>query len=510
MKIQFSSLSLAGTTRTIKFSPGFNLIHGPISTGKTSVLRLCRIALGSPVSGLPPEIRLLPAIGVEIQIGARDLTIYRPLTTGVTSKVEVLSGTDRFQLPTERPDASSANTFAQFLLDCLGLPQLRVPSAPTRPDSDSTPVSINDYMLYTDLPKEEIRSQVFGHRNPFKDVKRKYVFEILYGQYDIETARLQEQLREVRGDLRLLRMDTSAFERLLDGTPWSNRGELEAELVRLKAEYLDTKSKERDLSQQGSGGKVDRELRLLLKRLDSELSEMVHERKREDADIERFSRLASQLETQIGRLTRAIVANETLLDIEFVVCPRCGTSVDRRRTAPPHCYLCLQEAQPTYSKQDLVREQERLTEQLGETRELVESRKSRVAALNGELSKKTIQRDSVGSELDRRLSSFISDSASVLQDLSASRASLEQKIVRLQDYLTLFAKRDKLGAKLRIVEEEEKDLLDKLDAAMTKRDDVEKRIATLERYFTHFLRGYSAEKRREAHRRSVALPASIA
>ena len=67
---------------------------------------------------------------------------------------------------------------------------------------------------------DEIDSSVFGHNDPFKNIKRQYVFQILYGLYGIETARLHEELRGVTRRIRALRADEATLARILEDTEW--------------------------------------------------------------------------------------------------------------------------------------------------------------------------------------------------------------------------------------------------------------------------------------------------
>jgi hypothetical protein len=66
-----------------------------------------------------------------------------------------------------------------------------------------------------------------------------------------------------------------------------------------------------------------------------------------------LSELRNQLRTQLGRLTQAVVAGARFFDFDFVVCPRCGSAVDRSRgDETRHCYLCLQEPPPAPTRED--------------------------------------------------------------------------------------------------------------------------------------------------------------
>jgi hypothetical protein len=133
-------------------------------------------------------------------------------------------------------------------------------------------------------------------------------------------------------------------------------------------------------------------------------------------------------------------------------------------------------------------EQERLSEQLEETRELAATRQERLRTLESEMKPALQQRDVLGIELDERLSTYISDSAAELQRLAEERGSLDQQIKRLKDYLELYAKRDAIVIRQSAIEEREAELLSQLEDAKAKRADVEERIRVLEKHFTRYLR----------------------
>lgn len=486
MKVEFKRLTLVGTGRTIGFKPGLNVIYGPISTGKSSVLRLCRIALGQGIESLPEEIRLVPSVGAEVVLSGHTFEIIRALSAARAPPVEIAGDGVSQRLPAV-PDSSGRPIYGHWLLEQLGLPRLEVPSAPTRPDSDPTPVSINDYFAYCDLPKEEIRSEVFGHRHPYKDIKRRYVFEILYGQYDVGVAEIQERLRDVRAHLRSAEHSEAAFDRLMADTKWESRAALERELAVVRSESKSAADRLKKLSASAPRDSQTVRLRDLIRQLDEDLANNATVLHREKLDAERFHTLAAQLETQIGRLTRAIVANEKLLDIDFVVCPRCGASVQKARGAEQCCYLCLQPPAGSYGRADMMGELDRLGAQLEETRELVSSRRDRMAKLDRERTQLEAQRARTGAELDETVKSFVSDSAAKIEEAAAERAALREREARLVDYLSLFEKRDRIHVNLDQLRRTEGELLGRLEEAKTRREDVEERIGSLERLFSDLL-----------------------
>ena len=88
----------------------------------------------------------------------------------------------------------------------------------------------------------------------------------------------------------------------------------------------------------------------------------------ESTGLNNIRELIAQLESQSGKLTRAIVAGKHLTDIDFILCPRCGSSVENDRDVDPNaCYLCLQSPTLDFSRETLVKEQDSVEAQLVES-----------------------------------------------------------------------------------------------------------------------------------------------
>lgn len=159
MRARIDSIDLIGGGRRVEFGPGLNIVRGPITTGKTTLLRLAKLLMSSSldVSKLPREVRdKVTAVAGTVVFGDLTYSIVRPYVSTTTAKVDIAGPNMAWRLPASQPDETSNMTYGQWLLRALGLPEVRVPSAPTRVDSDSTPVTVNDYMLYCDLPQDDI------------------------------------------------------------------------------------------------------------------------------------------------------------------------------------------------------------------------------------------------------------------------------------------------------------------------------------------------------------------
>jgi hypothetical protein len=84
------------------------------------------------------------------------------------------------------------------------------------------------------LTQEEIFTDVLGSSLWYADNKRRMVFRILYGTYDVQIASLQQQLRDVAGELRVLKAQESASKSFLEGTAFANRAAIERQLAEIR------------------------------------------------------------------------------------------------------------------------------------------------------------------------------------------------------------------------------------------------------------------------------------
>ena len=441
MRMQVNEIRLEGADRSISFSPGLNIITGPIASGKTTLVRYLRFLLGGSLGHPPIEARSnVVAVSGSVDLADRSFLIMRPAVTTKTARVEIAGGDETWRLPaTASPDGK---TYMNWLLAQLDLPRIAVPSAPTRPESDPTPVSINDYLLYSYLAQDELGFSVFGHRDPYKNIKRKYVFDITYGFYDLKTAQLQERLREVQGRLRQVRARQALFDTFFDGTALENKVRIEHELRKVNDELDQVERTALDLAQVPQEAGDTAQLRREILEFEQRSAQLHAAIDAEKQSVRNLQDLAKQLEAQSSKLTRSIVSHKHLTDLEFVVCPRCGTGLASSRQAADVCYLCLQEPSLEFSREILIEEQGAVEQQLTEAQDLLQERTTRTAALEGQLEDACGELAKRRLELDFQTKSYVSEQAARIAETAARRARLSARSEQLMEYLHVLAKID--------------------------------------------------------------------
>lgn len=496
--VRIHRIDLVGGSRTIDFAGDFSVIRGSITTGKTTVVRLIRALLGRVPGHLPPETGSVRSVRGRVSFGESLWEIDRPLVTTKTAMVSLSRRepgeddepervVDTLRLPAERPTATDPETYTEWLLDRLGIPAVAVPRARTQVTSEASPVTINDWLLYCIVRDDEIDTTVFGHRDTFVDRKRRAVFELNYGIYDAETAAHQAQLRSV--ELRLEDLDRSneAIRTFLKDTPFSSLDSIDEQVAIAETMIEDLDARARSAAVEGLEQTQSQALRSTVARLEDALASATAAERAASRNLLELDGLLQTLTTQSDRLTRAIVADEWLVDFDFVVCPRCGTGVQASRSKDDHCYLCLQEPQQGNHHDELIVEQERIASQIVETQSLIELRRDELAALKAECDQVREATSSANAELVRRTAEFVSQRSEAMVVAAQQRATFESRLRQLGEYRQLLARYTDSEGQRVALEDERADLMDALAQHERLSDRSEQLLTVLEARFLEYL-----------------------
>ncbi|MCX4974513.1 hypothetical protein [Streptomyces sp. NBC_00620] len=468
-RLMVLGIDLVGGNRSVTMQPGLNFVHGTITTGKTTFVRLLRALLGTVPDDLPAETGIVSSLKAVIKTGEKVWIVNRPLVTTRTAPVDVVESdppADEEGIAIRLP-ASGANTsFGRFIQDQTSIPAVSVPQAKSKPAGNLTSVTMTDWLGYCIVTGDEIDSQVFGHLHPFRNQKRKWIFELAYGLYDSILAKLAADLNLINSQIAALEHEEEFQHKFLSGTPFANQDALEARVSEI----------DRDLSAVDLGGREKAEevillhdverLRRKLLTVRTELAILADEFRRNQGQLQDLEDLLGQLKSQFARLTRAVVSDEWLVDFDFVVCPRCGSDVSPVRSDSEHCYLCLQPPQPTASRDAFMTEQDRIVGQIQETEAIIASRKKALEEIAEGLTEKRHAETFLAEQLNATTNSFVSDSASELQELAARKSYLLAEKSKMEDYRSVLDRFHETGKSRQELEEKREEI----EEAIERRD----------------------------------------
>lgn len=488
MRIYINKIRLLDTDCEFVLTSGLNIITGSIATGKTTLMKCFRGLMGSNIKDFSREAREnITNLSGEIFIGSNSYEIIRPFVTSNDALVSIAGANEAKHLPALR-SKTNEETYGIWLLEKLNLPTLRVPTAPTQEDSDTALLSINDYMMYCYLRQDEIDDSVFGHTNFSKNNKRKYVFEIIYGKYDVEIAQLQMKRRETVGEIRRLQNYTKTISEFLTGTPFENRATIVHNLNNVVRDLEIAHSDSEDLGHEIRGYSNTDKLRDNLLEVQQKLDELHQNLQYEQYSLEQKQGLIAQLKTQSIRLTKSIVAGNYLLDFDFLSCPRCGSSIQPSRTEPETCYLCLQQPEPQITQDDLIKEQDRLEQQITETVELVEAHRTATISIEQEITGLDEQRQTLSSEINHRTRRYVSEESEHIAQIEQHRTQLQEQKQRLEEYLGLYNRQDQTISTIERLESHLEELDVNTDLANSRVSEFESYMTFLDNTYQIILR----------------------
>jgi DNA repair exonuclease SbcCD ATPase subunit len=347
---------------------------------------------------------------------------------------------------------------------------------------------MTDWLGYCIVTGDEMDTEVFGHHHTYREVKRRWVFELAYGYYDSALARLVADLRRIELRLQTLDREATVRENFLAETPFADIAALQRQLAMRRADLDRVHTRRVQLAADAREVPGVQETRQTLLAARTQHAELVDQVARLDTQIKDLTDLRGQFVSQSGRLTRAVVADEWLVDFDFVVCPRCGNDIDAGRTSGDLCYLCLQEPRPAPSRDQLLAEQDRITNQITETDDIIAARrdaKDRVAAEAQSLAGLTSR---LASELDERTAAFVSDRAAQLERNAADHASIDADIARLSEYLTLLHRREDHSGERETLQDQRDEIAAAIDRHELGQVAADDNVRALERRMLEYLR----------------------
>ena len=389
-----------------------------------------------------------------------------------------------------RLPAAGQGGYGEFLLAQLGLPIVSVPRARREPTNELSPVTINDWLLYCIVTGDDLDTQVFGHRHPFRDLKRRWVFEIAYGLYDEEMANLAASLRRIDLEIRASGSEAEVIRQFMAGTTIGKPEELEAELAAQQARLteLHAQAKRLGTASRNEPGNEIGQTRTRLLDARGELDALRADIRQHQAQLRDLNELQRQLTGLSKRLTRSIVADEWMVDFDCVVCPRCGQDVDQHRAESPICYLCEQPEPTSAPDRDaLIREQDRVTYQIAETDQLIADRTKTLDELRLHEEELAGTLAGVSSRLDNLTQAFVSAQAAELQSVAAETATVEANVEWIKRYLTLVDRQTNQSGYLDELRARKVELEEQIEAHGTSVTAADENINALEKRIVDYL-----------------------
>lgn len=348
-KIRISRLRLKGLNKDYDygFSPGLNIIAGPISTGKTSILEFIDYCLGA--KSHPEHIEIqnkVTRVQLEIELNNELLVIERPLFSS-DSKVTIhecsLCELDA-EHPTkivQSPHRRDTESISSYILDGLGLVDIKLKEAPTQDGSDYDTLSLRNLMWYSFLKNERLDSKDLLFESSFiKNIKLKQVFDIIFKAHANEKATLSFQIRDLENRINRLKNEIETLTSFLREQRIPSFEELMTRLTILSDQEDDLKQR-LDVLTTTLKGESDtaQKLRSSISSEEEILKRLLVDRRDRETLLKRLLPLRGQYSEEIKKLHFLAEAKAIFNPLAIVRCPYCLEAISEV-SDEHHCSLC--------------------------------------------------------------------------------------------------------------------------------------------------------------------------
>lgn len=353
MIIQMLTLTLhcRKSIEVIKFSSQVTHIHGQISAGKSSILRLIDYCLGGSLEKTPAIAKELISVQLLAIVEKYNVLFERQVSD--LNEVRVTwheeSGDSVTLLVPIKIDSDSKPIWdneiyniSDLLFYLFGMAPIKVRKSKLSDESPLIRLSFRDIMWYCYLSQDIIDSSFYRLEDPFKRLKSRDAIRFITGFYTERMNDLEIQLDEIRRERLAKEESAKQIRSFLENFGYGTETEITDEIALTGTELKNAKQELANIreKQQDATHFAD-ELREKLRELSEQLA--IEEETISDLNkrIEEQESLKAELITSKFKLARTEKASEILSGVTFEFCPECGMRLKGRpEQGDKGCKLC--------------------------------------------------------------------------------------------------------------------------------------------------------------------------
>ena len=230
MKIYLNNLLIRTrkTTEHVDFT-GITFLHGPVSTGKSTVARLIDYCFGGDLERTPALQQEFIAVELNVTLGIYDCVIERSADDNSTLRVswsgpdgDVGSVNAPLKAQNSRLLEADVFNFSDLIFHLCGVTPIKVRKRSRDPESQLIRLSIRDVWNYCYIDQAHLDSSFFRLDDPFRSRKSQDAMRFFTGlhsdrlnQIDTQLMSAVDEQRTKREAVKQIRMFTSSAR-----TPW--------------------------------------------------------------------------------------------------------------------------------------------------------------------------------------------------------------------------------------------------------------------------------------------------
>lgn len=450
MKIQLRHLIVRTrqTVEKISFSEAVTFLHGPVSTGKSTVARLVDYCLGGHLENTPALQQEFIAAELALVLGRYECKIERAAddTQGVRLTWSGPSG-DIGSInaplhPQENSllDGKEIYNLSDIIFHLCGVSPIKVRQRSRDPDSPLIRLSFRDIWWYCYLDQTHLDSSFFRLDDPFRGRKSQDAMRFFTGLHSERLSQFEDELmttideqRSKREAVKQIRSFMNRFELGLEHDMISQLQSAEQELAEAKRRRTELECNRS--AQIHPTDPLRDELRGLSAEIESLLQAIVESKE----SIAEQRALRAELITAKVKAERVDRAKRILEGVQYCRCPECGGDVLDRPQNDIQCRLCgstyTVDANTTSSELEALRRD--LNERIDQIIDSIKRREHELGRTERQLEHARQQKMSLDKRLQEELARYDSAFVESIRDTEMEIATLIERITFLQKLLQM-------------------------------------------------------------------------
>ncbi|MFT3942223.1 MAG: hypothetical protein QM705_00160 [Ancrocorticia sp.] len=432
------------------FSSNLTVLAGGIGVGKSTLFELIKYGLGGRALLAEVVVKYVSSVTLDLTVGENILRLSRSTSRTESNHIRVFDLVEQQKLEDHFADKREPRV-SSLLLNAMDIPDdMRAASKKANSTEQGSLITFNDVFRYMYIPQGEINRHIAGSGESYYQPKRKAVFEVLFDLTDHLVLELHSTLARIRGEWENAVHDSETVKQFLTDSMIQSRSEIEADQKKAISEHTEALSeiaRIRDLARPV----IDKETRML--------NELLVEGEKALADAQASQALLQQqyfdftqereaLNRDIQKLSKLRVANRSIANIEFTVCPRCMQSIKNRSVPEGVCLLCTQQDPISFTSiADLsspVYEEVQLKEQIDEIESQISYVAEAVEATTRSIADRERLIDDLSKHIQQRTRERITPQLQAYADATAQEARTTTRIDELEKTLLQWDRADDL------------------------------------------------------------------